>query len=191
MNNKWFYSFLFVFFIPFSAYAVDQCNNTAECKNKFGSTATDCKDSKSDNSVCMCGSKACDTGTPSSTPASSKPASSKPASSVPASSTPASSKAASSTPSTSTGYYTKTGTDRTWAQILADKAIPINVNSTKGITSSTINVNNSVVEVGPYANREIPSAINIHTVGNSVIDRGDFAKWSRWYQEDGNTQVYF
>lgn len=36
----------------------------------------------------------------------------------------------------------------------------------------------------------IPKDIKIHTLGNSSIPREDFKKWSRWYQEDGSTQVF-
>ena len=37
----------------------DQCNTTTECKNTFGNRATDCADSRSSNSVCMCGASPC------------------------------------------------------------------------------------------------------------------------------------
>jgi hypothetical protein len=30
----------------------------------------------------------------------------------------------------------------------------------------------------------------LHTLGNSQIRRPDFGSWDRWYQEDGNTQIY-
>jgi hypothetical protein len=36
----------------------------------------------------------------------------------------------------------------------------------------------------------IPREIAIHTLGNSLILRKDFPKWTRWYQEDGNTQIF-
>lgn len=39
----------------------DQCDTTAQCKNVFDQ-ATDCQDSRSENSICMCGSQACNTG---------------------------------------------------------------------------------------------------------------------------------
>jgi hypothetical protein len=39
--------------------AIDQCNTTQQCKNIFGIQATDCKNSKSAQSVCMCGNSAC------------------------------------------------------------------------------------------------------------------------------------
>lgn len=44
-----------------TAHASDQCNTTRECQNIYPS-ATDCLDSRSDQSVCMCGSVRCDAG---------------------------------------------------------------------------------------------------------------------------------
>ncbi|HSP44320.1 MAG TPA: hypothetical protein VLO11_15705, partial [Luteolibacter sp.] len=40
------------------------------------------------------------------------------------------------------------------------------------------------------AKLRIPKDIRIHTLGNSAIPRGEFKKWSRWYQEDGSTQIF-
>lgn len=88
------------------------------------------------------------------------------------------------------GFYIQTGADPSFQSILDEKRIPIGRNSKGGITGSTIDVNNAVVEQGPYAANPIPRDIRIHTLGNSFIPREDFAKWSRWYQEDGNTQVF-
>ena len=86
--------------------------------------------------------------------------------------------------------YTRHYSDLPWSSILEEKQIPIGTNSYAGITGSIIDVNNEVVEKGPHAFRPIESEINIHTLGNSLIPRRDFHKWSRWYQEDGNTQVF-
>ena len=86
--------------------------------------------------------------------------------------------------------YTKTGTDATWQQLLNANAIPIGTTSTAGVTGSLINVNNSLVEVGPNKANPPISSLRIHTLGNSSVLRGSFSKWSRWYQEDGNTQVF-
>ncbi|MDN3640745.1 carbohydrate-binding protein [Simiduia curdlanivorans] len=47
------------------SYAVDQCNFTSQCKTQYGPIATDCADSYSDHSVCMCGSQPCDSIEPS------------------------------------------------------------------------------------------------------------------------------
>lgn len=86
--------------------------------------------------------------------------------------------------------YTRKGTDPAFAEILGSGRMPLGRNSNEGVTGSTIDVNNRVVEVGPNAKRSIPQDIRIHTLGNSVIPRKEFPKWSRWYQEDGNTQVF-
>lgn len=72
---------------------------------------------------------------------------------------------------------------------MADGVIPMRVNSRAGVEGSMITVSHEQLEKGPHAGREIDREIRIHTVGNSVIPRRDFPKWSRWYQEDGNTQV--
>jgi hypothetical protein len=86
--------------------------------------------------------------------------------------------------------YVQTGTDPAFAEVLASGRLPKAQSSNQGVTGSVIDVNNRVVEVGPYAKRPIPKDIRIHTLGNSVIPRKDFPKWTRWYQEDGNTQVF-
>lgn len=49
----------FICLITTPAFAMDQCNTTAQCKQQFGSKATDCKDSRSNRSVCYCGKNAC------------------------------------------------------------------------------------------------------------------------------------
>lgn len=86
--------------------------------------------------------------------------------------------------------YVQTGTDRTWQQLLDDNAIPIGETSTAGVKGSTIDVVNSLVEVGPNANQPIINNLRLHTLGNPSVTRGGFDNWSRWYQEDGNTQVF-
>jgi hypothetical protein len=87
-------------------------------------------------------------------------------------------------------FYTQNGTDPVWENITEAEMIPIGSNSRAGITGSVLHVNHDLLNVGPYANRPIERAINIHTLGNSLIRRPDFTKWSRWYQEDGNTQIF-
>jgi len=86
--------------------------------------------------------------------------------------------------------YTQTGTDPTWQELLDAAAIPVGQTSSAGVTGSDIDVVNNLVEVGPNANNPIPNGLRIHTLGNSSVQSGDFDKWSRWYQEDGNTQVF-
>ncbi|MFM7245364.1 MAG: beta strand repeat-containing protein [Planctomycetaceae bacterium] len=86
--------------------------------------------------------------------------------------------------------FTQTGTDAAWQQLLASNAIPIGTTSTAGVTGSVINVNNTLVEVGPNKGNPIISNLRLHTLGNPSVMRGSFSKWSRWYQEDGTTQVF-
>ena len=86
--------------------------------------------------------------------------------------------------------YVQAGTDPAFAEVLASGKLAKGTSSNQGVTGSVIDVNNRAVEVGPYAKRPIPKDIRIHTLGNSVIPRKDFPKWTRWYQEDGNTQVF-
>jgi len=86
--------------------------------------------------------------------------------------------------------YTQTGTDATWQQLLAASAIPVGTTSTAGVTGSVINVDNSLVGLGPNQANPIISNLRLHTLGNTSVTRGSFSKWSRWYQEDGTTQVF-
>ncbi|MBA4063835.1 MAG: hypothetical protein C0501_09010 [Isosphaera sp.] len=86
--------------------------------------------------------------------------------------------------------FTQKGTDPSFADVLKSGKLPQGKNSTTGVTGSTIDVMNQLVELTPEARRPIAKDIRIHTLGNSFIPRKDFAKWSRWYQEDGSTQVF-
>lgn len=87
--------------------------------------------------------------------------------------------------------YWQTGTDPTWEEVLASGALIIGENSSTGVKGSTIDVNNPLVELGPYADNDIiGNDLRIHTVGHSSIPRSEFDRWTRWYQEDGNTQVF-
>lgn len=79
--------------------------------------------------------------------------------------------------------YTQTGEDVALEEVLK-------TGIEMGIAGSTIDVNNQIVEVGPNAGRAIPSDIRLQTTSNIFVPREDFPKWSRWYQEDGNTQVF-
>lgn len=68
--------------------------------------------------------------------------------------------------------------------------LTIGKNSLGPALGSTIRVNRELVEQGPYAARKIPADIKIHTPTQSVIVRKDFGTMTRWYQEDGNTQIF-
>ncbi len=86
--------------------------------------------------------------------------------------------------------FTQKGSDPVFAEVLKTGKLPEGRNSRNGVTGAKIDVNNKRVELTPEARRPIPREIRIHTLGNSAIPREDFPKWSRWYQEDGSTQVF-
>lgn len=86
--------------------------------------------------------------------------------------------------------YTQKGEDPSFAEVLKSGKLTEGENSKNGVTGSKISVNNKLVELTKEAKRAIPENIKIHTLGNSAIRRSDFAKWSRWYQEHGSTQVF-
>ena len=57
--------FILIMSASLSIQAEDQCNTTAECREQYGNAATDCANSGSNNSVCMCGNIRCDAQSPS------------------------------------------------------------------------------------------------------------------------------
>jgi hypothetical protein len=90
----------------------------------------------------------------------------------------------------SADLYTQKGSDPSFTSLLEKKAFPVGVNSTGGVKGSTIDVNKRVVDRTAGKAHPIPQDIKIHTLCNSVIPRKHFELWTRWYQEDGNTQVF-
>jgi len=46
----------------------DQCDLTSQCRAIYGDRATDCANSRSDQSICMCGSSPCSETPPAPTP---------------------------------------------------------------------------------------------------------------------------
>ncbi|MCL9775431.1 hypothetical protein [Vibrio methylphosphonaticus] len=91
-------------------------------------------------------------------------------------------------------FYSQDGTDMTWQEVLdTGNLSPLGTPTSKGVEGSTITINQEAVETGPYGNRPINSEANnyrIHTVGNTSISPNKFDAWSRWYQEDSNTQIF-
>ncbi|MCU0749103.1 MAG: hypothetical protein MUF13_06095 [Akkermansiaceae bacterium] len=86
--------------------------------------------------------------------------------------------------------FTQEGGDPSFSEVLKSGKLKKGETSRTGVTGSRIDVNNQLIENSPESKHEIPKAIRIHTLGNSAISRADFGKWSRWYQEDGSTQVF-
>jgi hypothetical protein len=76
----------------------------------------------------------------------------------------------------------------TWSAL--KDTLAVGVTSLGPALGSTIRVNQDLVEWGPYRNRTIPQNIAIHTLTSSSIRRTDFPSMTRWYQEDGNTQIF-
>lgn len=100
------------------------------------------------------------------------------------------SQAAESSKADAQPLYRQDGNDPSFATLMERKAFPVGKNSKGGVTGSVIDVNNARLADVPTADNPIPKNIAIHTLCNSYIPREDFAKWTRWYQEDGNTQVF-
>ena len=88
--------------------------------------------------------------------------------------------------SASSKLFTRTGTDFAFKDLTADAKVAL-VHGAKG---SKISVNLAAVESLPEAQRPIAKDINLHALPNSSIPRKEFDKWTRWYQEDGHTQVF-
>ncbi|MGL4401937.1 MAG: hypothetical protein ACRCXD_18915 [Luteolibacter sp.] len=86
--------------------------------------------------------------------------------------------------------FTQEGSDPSFEEVMKSGNLPKGKESKIGVRGSIINAENERVEVTPEAKRPVSKTIKIHTLGSSVIPRGDFGKWSRWYQEDGSTQVF-
>lgn len=87
-------------------------------------------------------------------------------------------------------FYKQKGTDPTFKSLMKEKKVPVGNNSKQGIKGSKIDVNNELIEKNIKNVNPIPKNIMIHTLCNSALQRKEFPKWTRWYQEDGNTQIF-
>lgn len=86
--------------------------------------------------------------------------------------------------------FTQQGSDPSFEKVMQGGRLPKGKNSQIGVTGSAIHVRNQLVQLTAESKRPISQAIKIHTLGNGAVPRSDFKKWSRWYQEDGSTQVF-
>lgn len=85
--------------------------------------------------------------------------------------------------------YTQIGTDPPWSVVVGSGNLgPLGTSTDIGFQGSVIKVDKQAI--GAEQARSIPQNIKIHTLGNSYIGRRFFHKWSRWYQEDGGTQIF-
>lgn len=90
--------------------------------------------------------------------------------------------------------YSVGGQDKTWQQLLVSNDLnPLGTFTTHGSLGATVNINNPLIETGVYGNNPIAAkerGMRLHTLGHAALDSKEFANWSRWYQEDGNTQIF-
>jgi len=88
--------------------------------------------------------------------------------------------------------YTQEGTDPSFAALLERGIIKPGERFSKGpVLGSRIHVNKQLLEKQVGKPGPIPQDIGLHTeVCGGNIRRQDFDQWTRWYQEDGNVQVF-
>ncbi|WP_111979748.1 hypothetical protein [Algibacillus agarilyticus] len=90
--------------------------------------------------------------------------------------------------------YQQQGEDQPWSQLLqTDDLKPLATPTSHGSLGANVDINNQLIETGAYAHNPIDAVkrgMRLHTLGNAALDSADFPKWSRWYQEDGNTQIF-
>ena len=87
--------------------------------------------------------------------------------------------------------YSQAGTDPSFAALMDGGAFKTGERFFSGpVTGSLIDVSNEQLEKQVGKTGPIPKEIGLHTEVSSGISRKDFGKWTRWYQEDGNVQVF-
>jgi len=88
-------------------------------------------------------------------------------------------------------WYTLEGRDPPFAEVLkASGGQPGERFNRGGALGSRVRVHRQRLEqqVGPLT--PIPKEIRLHTQFCSAIPRSEFDRWSRWYQEDGDVQIF-
>ncbi len=87
--------------------------------------------------------------------------------------------------------YTTEGTDPSFAAVQESSGgKPGDRFNRGGALGSRIHVNQELLEKQVGKTSPIPMNIGLHTQFSGGINRKDFDKWTRWYQEDGNAQVF-
>jgi len=90
-------------------------------------------------------------------------------------------------------YTVKEEDNKPFACLLSSEELPICETSTKGVKGQRI-IPSKHFRKGNYGyesgKSNIVQDIRIHTTGNTNVNRNDFSKWTRWYQEYGNTQIF-
>lgn len=88
--------------------------------------------------------------------------------------------------------HTREGSDPTFAELVERGIIKPGESFSKGpVTGSRIHVDHGLLEKQVGKMGPIPKDIGLHTeVCGDRISRKNFDQWTRWYQEDGNVQVF-
>lgn len=87
--------------------------------------------------------------------------------------------------------YTQEGADLSFATVLKSGGVTPGERFSQGpVLGSRIDVNNELLEKQVGKTGPIPKDIGLHTEVSGGISRKDFGKWTRWYQEDVNIQVF-
>jgi hypothetical protein len=87
--------------------------------------------------------------------------------------------------------HTCEGGDAPFAEILKSGTVKSGERFFKGsVTGSKVRVNHELLEMQVGKPGPIPGKISIHTQASGGISRKDFPAWTRWYQEDGNVQIF-
>lgn len=87
--------------------------------------------------------------------------------------------------------YTIEGTDPSFAAVQESSGgQPGERFNRGGAPGSGIHVNHELLEKQTGKPGPIPGHIGLHTEFSGAIARKDFGQWTRWYQEDGNVQVF-
>ena len=87
--------------------------------------------------------------------------------------------------------FTREGSDPGFAALLADGTLKPGQRFAKiSVPGSQIKINSALLEKQTGKINPIPQNIGLHTQNSGGIHRRDFSKWTRWYQEDQNTQIF-
>ena len=87
--------------------------------------------------------------------------------------------------------YQQEGNDPSFASVLKGSGVKAGERFNRGgAPGSRIRVNHELLEKQVGKTGPIPKDIGLHTEFSGGINRKEFARWTRWYQEDGNVQVF-
>ena len=90
-----------------------------------------------------------------------------------------------------TALYTQAGIDPSFATVQERSGgKPGERFNRGGALGSRIQVNHELLEKQVGKAGPIPKDIGLHTEFSGGINRKDFDQWTRWYQEDGNVQIF-